>query len=114
MHVDGYYHLLYITFLSSPQGLLVDSADREWMREAGEELFGIIESPEMEGVPVVVVANKQDLPGALTTGQVADSLGLHNVTDRKWFVQGACATSGDGVYEAMGEMARLVKKFQKR
>ena len=33
------------------------------MFEAREELFGILESDEMRGVPVVVVANKQDLPG---------------------------------------------------
>ena len=44
---------------------MVDSADRERMGEAREELFGILESDEMRGVPVVVVANKQDLPGKL-------------------------------------------------
>ena len=33
------------------------------MIEAREELFGILESDEMRGVPVVVIANKQDLPG---------------------------------------------------
>ena len=44
---------------------VVDSADRERMGEAREELFGILESDEMRGVPVVVVANKQDLPGKL-------------------------------------------------
>ena len=42
---------------------MVDSADRERMTEAREELFGILESDEMRGVPVVVIANKQDLPG---------------------------------------------------
>ena len=42
---------------------MVDSADRERMIEAREELFGILESDEMRGVPVVVIANKQDLPG---------------------------------------------------
>ena len=42
---------------------MVDSADRERMVEAREELFSILESDEMRGVPVVVIANKQDLPG---------------------------------------------------
>ena len=44
---------------------VVDSADRERMGEAREELFGILESDELRGVPVVVVANKQDLPGTV-------------------------------------------------
>lgn len=102
-------------YFANSQGLLfiVDSADAARMAEAGDELFSIIKSPDMRGVPVVVVANKQDLPGALSTSQVADQLGLDQVRDRKWHVQGACAKTGDGIYEAMGEMARLVKEFKK-
>ena len=42
---------------------VVDSADRERMVEVREELFGILDSDEMRGVPVVIIANKQDLPG---------------------------------------------------
>jgi len=47
-----------------PAGLIfvVDSSDRARMEEAREELFGILESDEMRGVPVVVLANKQDMP----------------------------------------------------
>lgn len=41
---------------------VVDSSDRERMSEAREELFGILESDEMRGVPVCIIANKQDLP----------------------------------------------------
>jgi len=41
---------------------VVDSSDRARMEEAREELFGILESDEMRGVPVVVLANKQDMP----------------------------------------------------
>ncbi|CAL1531557.1 unnamed protein product [Lymnaea stagnalis] len=93
---------------------IVDSADVSRMTEASEELFGIAKSPEMQGVPVVVVANKQDLPGALSTAEVADRLKLRELRDRKWFVQGACAVNGDGIYEAMHEMAKLVKEFKKR
>ena len=42
---------------------VVDSADRSRLDEAREELFGIVESDEMRGVPVVIIANKQDMPG---------------------------------------------------
>ena len=41
---------------------VVDSSDRERIAESREELFGILQSDEMARVPVVVVANKQDLP----------------------------------------------------
>ena len=45
---------------------MVDSADRERVAESREELSQVCESPEMAGVPVVVIANKQDLPGEST------------------------------------------------
>lgn len=49
----------------------------------------------------------------MNTAEVADKLCLHKLTDRKWFVQGACATTGDGIYESMREMGNLVKEFKK-
>ena len=42
---------------------VVDSADRERIQEAKEELLRILDTQEMRGVPLVVVNNKQDLPG---------------------------------------------------
>lgn len=90
----------------------VDSADRSRMSECREELEEVCNSPDMARVPVVIMANKQDVHGACTTSEVAELLGLHLLKDRKWFVQGTCATKGQGIYEAMEEMARLSKDFQ--
>ena len=50
--------------------------------------------------------------GALKTSEVADRLGMPEFRDRKWYIQGACAKTGEGIYEAMTEMARLVKLFK--
>ena len=49
-------------------GLLyvVDSNDRERLREASDELFGILNSDEMRHVPVLILANKQDLPSKIS------------------------------------------------
>ncbi|NPA71689.1 MAG: GTP-binding protein [Gammaproteobacteria bacterium] len=41
---------------------VVDSSDRERLAEAKNELFGLLQSDAMKGVPFVVLANKQDLP----------------------------------------------------
>ena len=96
------------------EGLIfvVDSADRERVGEAREELSWILDSDEMVEVPVVVLANKQDLPQAYTSADLATKLGLTQVGDRKWHVQGTCAVSGQGIYEAMSELSSLVKEFQ--
>lgn len=49
---------------------MVDSADIERLPEAREELFGILNSDEMRNVPVVVLANKQDLPSECTINAI--------------------------------------------
>ncbi|XP_067651643.1 ADP-ribosylation factor 6-like [Haliotis asinina] len=99
-------------YYPNTQGLIyvVDSADRLRMKEARAEFHGIFTSPEMEGVPVVVIANKQDLPGALKPSEVAEELAMSDLKNRKWHIHGACAPNGEGLFESMQEMSRLVKK----
>lgn len=101
-------------FLGS-EGLLfiVDSQDDQRLWEAREALAWILQSDEMTGVPVVVLANKQDVPNAQTPTAIASGLGLAEVKDRRWFVQGTSALTGAGVLEAMQELATLTKEFQK-
>lgn len=96
------------------EGLIfvVDSADASRFQEAKGELDWILESDEMDGVPVVIMANKQDLPNAATPSKIAEKLGLHDVRGRKWHVQGTSATIGEGVLESMHELSSLVKQFQ--
>ncbi len=50
---------------------------------------------------LLVFANKQDLPNAMSVAEVTDRLHLHQLRNRRWFIQGACATSGDGLYEGL-------------
>ncbi|KAH3858969.1 hypothetical protein DPMN_101614 [Dreissena polymorpha] len=102
-------------YYQNAEGLIyvVDSNDRERMRESREELFGIIESDEMRGVPILVLANKQDLPNSLKSSEIVDHLHLHKLSNRKWYVQGTCATNGDGIYEGMHQLATMVKEFKK-
>jgi ADP-ribosylation factor protein 1 len=94
---------------------IVDSADVERIREAGEELIDMCGDDSMRGVPVVIVANKQDLPNALPADKIVEEmhLGKLQATRNKWFVQSACAKTGDGIYEAMKQMADMVKENSK-
>ena len=102
-------------YFHNTEGLIyvVDSADRERFNEARDELFWILDSEEMRGVPVVVLANKQDLQHAASSADVANKLGLAQIRTHPWFIQATCATSGDGLLEAMSELGKMVKDFKK-
>lgn len=85
------------------QGIIyvVDSNDRERTSDAREELHHMLTDPELQNAPLLVLANKQDLPQALSASELTDRLGLNGVRDRQWFMQASCAVSGEGLYEGM-------------
>ena len=98
-------------------GLLyvIDSSDVERVREAAEELHGILEDDNMRNVPVVIIANKQDLPNAMTCTDLVQKLNLEKLSKsrNKWFIQNACASTGEGIYESMEQMAKMIKENKK-
>ena len=46
-------------------------------------------------------SNGFDQKGALSTAEVCDALGLSEMRNRKWHVQGAIAIRGEGLYEGL-------------
>ena len=79
---------------------VVDSADRDRIEEARETLHTMLSSEELGDAVLLVYANKQDLPGAMTTPEVVDKLELVSLK-RKWYIQASNACRGDGLYEGL-------------
>ena len=103
-------------FFQNTQGLIfvVDSSDLERISEARQELSNVLENPEMEGVPVVIIGNKQDIPRALKTHDIAQKLSLLQQKANPWHLQEASAKNDDGIYEAMHKLSDMVKDFEKK
>ncbi len=101
-------------YYQNTQGLVyvVDSSDIDRIDESRDELHAILSDDEMYGVPVVIIANKCDLPNKMTCAQIAERLDLQKLGNNrtKWYIQSACAKTGEGIYEAMEKMASLAKE----
>jgi signal recognition particle receptor subunit beta len=82
---------------------VVDSGDRERMQLAMEELHRMLEEREMDGIPLLVYAHKQDLPNAMTVTEITGGLHLHKVRQRKWHVQPSLIKRGEGFSAADAE-----------
>jgi ADP-ribosylation factor protein 1 len=97
-------------YYQGTQGLIfvVDSNDRDRVEDAREELNKMLDEDEMREAVVLVFANKQDLPNAMPAAEVTDKLGLSNMRNRQWFIQSACATTGDGLYEGLDWLSRTL------
>jgi small GTP-binding protein len=92
------------------QGLVfvVDSSDRDRVEDAREELMKVLGEVEMRDAALLVLANKQDLPNAMPAAELTEKLGLQGFRARRWYIQSTCATSGDGLYEGMDWMSRVL------
>ena len=88
---------------------VVDSADRHRMEQAQEELHKLTGEPELETAPVLVLANKQDLPDAMKVAEVVEGMALRSLKGRDWYAQGAVAVTGDGLYEGLSWFEKAVK-----
>lgn len=74
---------------------VVDSADRDRVDTAKAELHTLMSHKELNSKPFLILANKQDLPGALNKQQTVDALGLAPVTWLEWRVVECSATKND-------------------
>ncbi|ETV67345.1 hypothetical protein H257_16426 [Aphanomyces astaci] len=95
---------LWCHYFANTHALLyvVDSNDRDRISTARDELHRALADELMQNVHVLVFANKQDLPNAMTTDQVTAALDMEALTrNHRWFVQGCCAPKGDGLYEGL-------------
>eukprot|EP01009_Symbiontida_sp_KSa7_P005159 NODE_2259_length_492_cov_453.083521_g1849_i0.p2 GENE.NODE_2259_length_492_cov_453.083521_g1849_i0~~NODE_2259_length_492_cov_453.083521_g1849_i0.p2 ORF type:complete len:119 (+),score=7.48 NODE_2259_length_492_cov_453.083521_g1849_i0:33-389(+) len=89
---------------------VVDSNDKERVAQARDELHKMLAEDELRDAVLLVFANKQDLPNAMSTAEVTDKMGLHSLRQRNWFIQGSCATSGEGLYEGLDWLSASLKK----
>ena len=61
----------------------MDSNDRDRFSEARDYLTScILGQEDFRVIPLIVLANKQDLPGAASGKDVAKALGLYNIKNR--------------------------------
>lgn len=87
---------------------VVDSNDRERFGEAREELFKVLNDPDMPNPVVLVYANKMDLPGAATASAISDALSLHELK-HTWYIQPSSAVTGNGIAEGLEWLSDQIK-----
>ncbi|XP_032048821.1 ADP-ribosylation factor-like protein 14 [Aythya fuligula] len=107
---------LWCNFLENTEGILyvVDSSDKQRLEESKKEFELILKNESIKNVPVVVLANKQDLPGALNAEEITRRFHVKkHCCDRNWYVQPCCAITGEGLSEALQRLTVFAKNYIK-
>ncbi|KAM7539466.1 hypothetical protein Aperf_G00000052067 [Anoplocephala perfoliata] len=105
--------LIWRQYLQGIAGLVfvVDSADVSRIPEANSCLQALIRDPLLSGIPIAVVANKQDLADALEVNEVEELLNLSRLSPLRnpYLIRPTIALSGLGVTELFVDFAKLVR-----
>lgn len=89
---------------------VVDSADQMRMEESAAELEQLLDEAKLAHVPLLVIANKQDLVRSATPAAIAEVMHLSSLRDRAWNIQSCSAKTGQGLQEAMDWISRTLKE----
>jgi|EP00769_Ergobibamus_cyprinoides_P000310 ADP-ribosylation factor protein 1 len=89
---------------------VVDSNDRERMDVVKSELHQMLSDDSLSEAVLLVLNNKQDMPNAMTVGEVTEKLALHDIRNRDWYIQATIATTGDGLFEGLDWLTQVIAK----
>jgi ADP-ribosylation factor-like protein 2 len=89
---------------------VVDSTDVRRLEQCRAELEQLLQSERLAGASLLILANKQDVAGALTAQEIASQLGLHDdhihetknhYKNRHWSIHSCSAVTGEGLKDGV-------------
>ena len=98
-------------YFESTDGLIwvVDSSDTLRLQLCKEELQSLLQHERLAGATLLILANKQDVEGALTAQEIAQTLELETAKqyeNRHWSIRPCSAVTGEGLVDAMDWMVQ--------
>lgn len=62
---------------------MVDAADEEKLEASRNELMQLLDKPQLDAIPVLVLGNKKDVAGALDERQLIERMNLSSIQNRE-------------------------------
>ncbi|NXB34086.1 ARL11 protein, partial [Eulacestoma nigropectus] len=88
---------------------VLDSADMARLAEAMAALEEALSHPSMAGIPVLLLANKQEVPGALAPAELGEMLQEGGLAGHRWVLWGCSAYTGQGLPEVLAILGMLLR-----
>lgn len=97
-------------YFQNTQGIIfvIDSNDRDRAAEASKELWNLMQDDHLRSAALLIFANKQDLPSAMTVSELTDRLQIRQMNCGRWYIQATCATQGRGLYEGLDWLSNQI------
>lgn len=89
---------------------VIDSSNRDRVEETKEELHILLKRYDLKEIPLLVLANKQDLAGSMQIDEICHRFELQTVERRVWHIEGCSAITGCGIWEGLGWLGQVFNK----
>ncbi len=102
-------------YYQNTEGLIyvVDSADKERLSIAREELHKMLAEEELKDTVLLVLANKQDIK-VMSLEEIVSGLDLQSIRGRDWQIQGCSAITGLGITDGLNWLHSKLKNKTKK
>ncbi|XP_078433451.1 GTP-binding protein 1 [Wolffia australiana] len=92
---------------------VIDAASPSRFEDSKSALEKVLRHEDLRGAPVLILANKQDLPGAGSSDEVARYLDLKELDDRIYMFEAISALDGMGIREATDWLVGAIEKSKR-
>ncbi|KAH7637524.1 adp-ribosylation factor-like protein 4c [Dermatophagoides farinae] len=102
---------LWIPYTRCTDGIIfmVDSVDDDRFEEARIELMRTLKFPQNAQVPVLIFANKHDLPNSKNPDEITQALGLNDLNGKHlWHIQSCCSITGDDLEDGLEHLYEMI------
>ena len=93
---------------------VLDSADHNMLDEAKMELHRTVSYQDNKDIPLLILANKQDLPRAINEEEIIEALELQSLQSSLWSVELACSITGEGLDTGVEILHSMIIKRKMR
>ena len=66
---------------------MVDSSDKKSELISKTELFNLLTNEDLRRAAILIYANKQDLPEAMTVAEITEKMSLTEIKEHEWHIQ---------------------------
>lgn len=87
---------------------VIEADNHSSISESGEELKKLLRIEKLDGVALLIFANKQDKENCMSTIEIVDKLELLKIRNRKWLLQECCAIKKEGIFEGINWLINII------
>jgi len=92
---------------------VIDAATASSFEDAKSALDKVIRHEHLRGAPLLIVANKQDLPGVVNDEELAKFLNLKELDERPYMFQAVSAYDGRGIKSGIDWLVEQMEKCKR-